>query len=362
MTRHGLGAFYPIFQDWENQNTPGYKPQHETHAWPIKGRPSFKASGQAYFKRLANEKCTHPIIPPIKAVAVFDTVGSLGVPTIRILGIPLYTHSTREFAFTNTEVPSNIEHAYQALAIDEQRAPFAPTVWETPDAKSGAILKELKQTWFPGVHSGVGGGYDDTSISDLTLAWMVNQLTPFLEFDNQYVLNQQKQNVQFYKDKQTKDAQVQIRTWAMGWIQPNDGGLLNTLTGRQVRTPGEYHATSPETGKVLEQKLVKTCEFIHPSVRYRRDADGQGVTKNWKDHRVYRPAALNGWDFAKSGSEDAEEIGGKQWKGYGKWVKKDKSGKVVQYIVEDTIDEGTVEKQMLDAWPGVEQKLYPTVD
>src|SRR5262249_6133187 len=33
------------------------------------------------------------------------------------------------------------------------------------------------QVWFPGVHSDVGGGYEDSRLSDLALEWMIQEAT-----------------------------------------------------------------------------------------------------------------------------------------------------------------------------------------
>ncbi|KAI1874946.1 uncharacterized protein JN550_002375 [Neoarthrinium moseri] len=357
LTRSGLGAFYPIFKDWENQNVPGYKPQLETRAWPLKGRPTFRDADNVYWTKLVDSKLTSRTIPPIKAIGVFDTAGSLGVPTIKILGFPIHTHSTREYAFTNTKVPPNVEHAYQALALDERRTPFSPPIWETPGDDSGAILKQLKQTWFPGVHKGVGGGYADTSTADITLAWMITQLSPFLDFDTSYISRQREQNVRFYEGR---DPPVPVLSWAMGLMQPSDAGIDAAITGRTVRTPGEYHATDPNTGATLSRRLVETCEFIHPSVRYRVEQKGAAVAKNANDYAdmdktVYQPEALKGWDFLSG--NDANRYGGEDWQGWNKWVANKPNGETV-YIVEDKIEEGTAEMKLLQGWAGVEAKLY----
>lgn len=61
----------------------------------------------------------------------------------------------------------DIEHAYHALALDEHRKAFRPTLWyidnemRTRLAQEGKPLPELKQVWFPGVHINAGGGSDD---------------------------------------------------------------------------------------------------------------------------------------------------------------------------------------------------------
>src|SRR2546428_453432 len=60
----------------------------------------------------------------IELIGVWDTVGTMGVP----FG-PLRWIGRRKYRFHNTNLGDNVAHAYQALAIDEQRRFFAPTVW-----------------------------------------------------------------------------------------------------------------------------------------------------------------------------------------------------------------------------------------
>jgi uncharacterized protein (DUF2235 family) len=107
----------------------------------------------------------------VKMLGVFDTVGSLGVP------VPLFASLTqwRRVAFHDTCLSALIENAYHALAIDEQRGPFEPTLW-TDVARDGSgevVGQTVVQAWFPGVHSDVGGGYQDKSLADVPFAWML---------------------------------------------------------------------------------------------------------------------------------------------------------------------------------------------
>ncbi len=104
----------------------------------------------------------------VEAVAVWDTVGSLGIPNISLfakLGLP---HSTIEYKFFDTNLSGIINHAFQALALDERRSPFKAAVWERTDRHQTTV--DLRQCWFPGAHSNVGGGYDDQEIANITLA------------------------------------------------------------------------------------------------------------------------------------------------------------------------------------------------
>jgi uncharacterized protein (DUF2235 family) len=105
----------------------------------------------------------------IRFLGVWDTVGALGIPLYRN---PLTAMFNRRWQFHDVDLSRSVQAAYQALAIDETRRPFEPTVWEqAPDAE-GQILE---QVWFTGSHSDVGGGYADTSLADVALGWMADR-------------------------------------------------------------------------------------------------------------------------------------------------------------------------------------------
>ncbi|MDQ4117997.1 MAG: DUF2235 domain-containing protein [Actinomycetota bacterium] len=102
----------------------------------------------------------------IRFVGVWDTVGALGIP---FSGNALVNRINKPWHFHDTKLSSTVDHARQALAIDERRRPFAPAVWAPP--ASGDVPR--RQVWFPGVHSDVGGGYPDRQLADVTLRWIV---------------------------------------------------------------------------------------------------------------------------------------------------------------------------------------------
>ncbi len=63
------------------------------------------------------------------------------------------------------------------MAIDETRLKFAPTFWEAPGDSEGAPTDDprVKQVWFEGAHSDIGGGYAQTGLSDTSLLWMARE-------------------------------------------------------------------------------------------------------------------------------------------------------------------------------------------
>jgi uncharacterized protein (DUF2235 family) len=64
-----------------------------------------------------------------------------------------------------------------AIAIDERRAFFRPNLWRPAGAPPAHGPRDLKQVWFPGVHSDVGGGYPEaeSGLSKVALHWMLRE-------------------------------------------------------------------------------------------------------------------------------------------------------------------------------------------
>lgn len=128
----------------------------------------------------AFKKKTDCYEPEIEMIGVWDTVGSLGIP----LPLPRLQYLTRlnswledlvlgKYRFLNVQLNTRVQAAYHALAIDENRKAFLPTLWKKDSAAPPNQI--LEQVWFAGIHSNVGGGYADAGLSDNALLWMVNR-------------------------------------------------------------------------------------------------------------------------------------------------------------------------------------------
>src|SRR5947207_2001697 len=99
----------------------------------------------------------------------FDRVD--GWDTVGALGIPIPGGDTHKFAFHDTELSGNVHFAYHALAIDERRGPFQPSLWDFKPKPE----QKIEQVWFAGVHSDVGGGYQEPGLSDIAMQWMMDK-------------------------------------------------------------------------------------------------------------------------------------------------------------------------------------------
>lgn len=99
----------------------------------------------------------------ISFLGVWDTVGALGIPSHL-----LATENERRYAFHNTSPCPIVDHACHALAVDEHRDQFVPTLWtgKEPDGV------RIEQVWFAGAHADVGGGYVTRTLADIPLVWM----------------------------------------------------------------------------------------------------------------------------------------------------------------------------------------------
>ncbi len=135
-------------------------------------------------KKLLSGIKIHSKMPRITFVGVWDTVSALGFPertdkasigliilsfTFKVLGI--ISDMFIPHKFYNYELTPNVDKAYQALAIDDERTTFWPKVWREniPDAEKVVV----EQVWFAGMHSNVGGGYERAGLANATFEWML---------------------------------------------------------------------------------------------------------------------------------------------------------------------------------------------
>lgn len=100
-------------------------------------------------------------------LGVFDTVEALG-PRARFHRIDF--------------LADTVAVGRQALAIDERRRMFWPRLWT--GQRDLGVSGRVRQVWFEGCHSDVGGGVPETGLPDTALLWMIAEASrQGLEFD-----------------------------------------------------------------------------------------------------------------------------------------------------------------------------------
>jgi uncharacterized protein (DUF2235 family) len=97
-------------------------------------------------------------------VGVWDTVSSVGWVSNPVI-----------LPFT-ADNPA-IEIGRHAISIDERRAFFRTNRWMPSEELEDHGPKDVKQVWFPGVHSDVGGGYPEaeSGLAKIPLQWMLHE-------------------------------------------------------------------------------------------------------------------------------------------------------------------------------------------
>ncbi|MFA3915630.1 DUF2235 domain-containing protein [Ruegeria hyattellae] len=103
----------------------------------------------------------------IRFLGVWDTVGALGVPDEMIANA---IDRPDTFLFHDTTLGPIVRTARHAVATDERRRTFTPTLWTNLDE-----TRDVEQKWFAGVHGDVGGSYFERGLGDLPLGWMIDE-------------------------------------------------------------------------------------------------------------------------------------------------------------------------------------------
>ncbi len=121
--------------------------EYASKIYNTKGNQSI-ASG---FKDTFSRSC------PVHFIGVWDTVESLLMNAGK--------------KFHDTCLNSEVSFGYQAISIDERRKDFPICMWNESDSAGPFI----EQVWFAGVHSDVGGWYDERGLSNITMQWMLQK-------------------------------------------------------------------------------------------------------------------------------------------------------------------------------------------
>ncbi|MEM9575908.1 MAG: DUF2235 domain-containing protein [Pseudomonadota bacterium] len=115
----------------------------------------------------------------ITYLGVWDTVGALGIPR-SLLG-RLATRWNARYAFHDTSLSRLVEKARHAVALDEKRVFFEPTLWDNLEPKGAdpglnrgdqSNERYYQQLWFPGNHGIVGGSTPPEELAAASLGWI----------------------------------------------------------------------------------------------------------------------------------------------------------------------------------------------
>lgn len=198
----------------------------------------------------------------IDFVGLWDTVEAAG--TVR--GGPLGWPGTDSLRLAKV-----VRHA---TSIDERRRPFAlsPVVPLKPDPPTTVDSQDLQEVWFAGVHSDVGGMFEDGArLSDIPLKWIVEEacahgLAPVVA-----------RTYDSYRTQVTRECAtgaVHVMSWwwgVLGWRRrhvPNDSNVHASVKTRIDHDPG-YRRRDP---------IPDTVVFVDDDWLTSDAADDEGET------------------------------------------------------------------------------------
>lgn len=204
-------------------------------------------------------KYSRPI--QIEMVGVWDTVGAVGIPLLSIEGI-----SSSRLKFHHTGLRQSIKSGFHALAIDEHRPKFAPTIWtvranmgETPKIRP---IGSVEQRWFVGAHANVGGGCFNDTLAQLPLKWMMQKASERgLAFKNMLEVDGSEH---------------------LGAIADSYKEFLH----------GAYSKICSRNYRLIGADPLVTQNSSHTNVNETIDAS---VFSRWRDDGSYRPPNLTSW-------------------------------------------------------------------
>lgn len=112
---------------------------------------------------------------PIAFLGLWDTVDAYGLPIDELKrGLDYWLLG---LSFPDQDLSPMVVRACHALALDDERLTFHPVLWnERFEQRLEPRLRgRLKQVWFSGVHSNVGGGYGKDGLAYVSLNWMLRE-------------------------------------------------------------------------------------------------------------------------------------------------------------------------------------------
>lgn len=236
---------------------------------------------------------------PIKFIGVFDTVGALGIPfeiKDRLMDdtdISLSDKIKNSIdkagdwlrrpikGFHNTNLGANVEFGYHALAIDERREIFRPCLWTKMPGEAvqfdtqhriRKVPQQVEQVWFSGVHSDVGGGYNESEehgrLANIPLLWMIEKaMVTGLRFKNGTV-------TKLKQDRDTDTSQHESFTNKLPFLHEISRPLRNEQR-KTINPEGDLYP------------LVHTSESVHNSVQKRIGKKVRVIDKNGQFKNIH---------------------------------------------------------------------------
>ncbi len=222
-------------------------------------------------------KLNHTMWAHVEFLGVWDTVAALGLPNTTIDKVLnwIVPHGFHDFSLSKC-----VRHACHALAIDDARKTFHPVLFHPELKKDG---QTLRQVWFMGMHTDVGGGYTEKELSDIVLEWMVQHAV--------------RHGLHIYKPKKPNEPVC----------TPDPNGVMHNSRDKfwkkKICKAKQREWTEKRHGKAV----------IHESVTLRTDGYWQGKDGPYNpwilehDHEIEPWTRLSDWTADPSFADDTKD-------------------------------------------------------
>jgi hypothetical protein len=201
----------------------------------------------------------------IKFLGVWDTVAALGIPLksldMLVNSVPFFRHK-----FQDLRLSESVQHARHALAIDDERLTFHPTLWDELTDEQTDNQVTMKQVWFCGMHTDVGGGYPEQNLSDIPLIWMMTEA--------------KEHGLRIYPKHK-----VMLAPDADGVMHDSRGGVITRFYRRRVRSWDFEKRGKPTLHEsVLMRKLNRDNAEEPPYAPWIRKEEHGHEIEPWPEH------------------------------------------------------------------------------
>lgn len=107
----------------------------------------------------------------VRYMGLFDTVEAYGFPFAGLR--EAWSWLVWPILFRNRVCARIVVRADHVLALDDERKTFHPLQFDQTDAGTDKAPTQVRETWFAGMHSDVGGGYPDDAVAMDPLLWIM---------------------------------------------------------------------------------------------------------------------------------------------------------------------------------------------
>jgi hypothetical protein len=220
-------------------------------------------------------KVTHDNVQ-IEFVGVWDTV--YGINTKKALKKSPFTR----LRFRDFLLDRSVRNAIHIISIDDRRKYFQPMLWDGCNT-----AQRIEQIWMLGVHADVGGGYEKSFISTVSLLSMIDKLSqycPDVDWDEHYIKT--------YLLPVLEDSDIVINDERKGYIAFTDFGQTRLVDNG---LPALNQSVHPLTEAMTDKNILfkeKMCKYTPSYVMSRKDLKlaGTGFDQPSYYHMKVEPA------------------------------------------------------------------------